>query len=161
MVLFVLTKTCMKTGAKGLFAIGSLLYISYSKNKTTILWLVDGSRSGCCRSISCNQQQQQNDTEIVALEQAIIILSWQLIVQLSGVLRRTVFLVLIDFWQPVGKSPSESSDVVNCWYNYMLWSVDWLVLLLVVHLSSDVISCEDYKEQLVHQSYLTLSTNHQ
>ena len=56
----------MKTGAKGLFAIGSLLYISYSKNKTTILWLVDGSKSGCCRSISCNQQQQQNDTEIVA-----------------------------------------------------------------------------------------------
>ena len=64
---FVLTKTCIKTGAKGLFAIGSLLYISYSKNKTTILWLVDGSKSGCCRSISCNQQQQQqNDTEIVA-----------------------------------------------------------------------------------------------
>ena len=51
----------MKTGAKGLFAIGSLLYISYSKNKTTILWLVDGSKSGCCRSISCNQQQQQQN----------------------------------------------------------------------------------------------------
>ena len=110
---FVLTKTCMKTGAKGLFAIGSLLYISYSKNKTTILWLVDGSKSGCCRSISCNQkQQQQNDTEIVAWEQPFIILSWQLIVRLSGLLRRTVFLVFIDFWQPVRKCRSHLQSQV-------------------------------------------------
>ena len=51
----VLTRTWIKTGANGLLATGSALYISYNKNKTTILWLVDGSKSGCCKSISCKK----------------------------------------------------------------------------------------------------------
>lgn len=52
------TKTCINTGANGLFATGSVLYISYNKNKTTIRWLVDGSKSGCCNSINCKIKEK-------------------------------------------------------------------------------------------------------
>ena len=51
----ILTRTWTNTDAKGLLAMGSTLYISYNKNRTTILWMFNGSKSGCCKSISCKQ----------------------------------------------------------------------------------------------------------